>query len=401
VSTTLAATMRGSILAPAIALGAYAVMAAITAGSILFAVAGGTEVGAPILISPLLLSLEIVIAALILRRHPRHAIGWLLAVHAIGMASFAAMTMLVIVAITSPEPLPGSDVLYWYARWAWWPFWLMLFIPLLFPDGRLPSPRWRVVMVLDAVIVLTVVVGNAFAQIPLRISGRDLPPNPFVADPGVTAALEAFFRVGAPIVMLLSVAALISRYRSGDARTRSQLKWVIFGFVAVLGFGALIAVLGPVLPRPITTASMPLTFLLIPASIGIAILRYRLYDIDVLIRRTLTYAVISAVLVATYVAGVVLIGAALRPFIGGSDLAVAVSTLLVVALFQPIRRRVQDVVDRRFYRYRYDAARTLDAFAARLRDQVELEAVRADLLGVVGETIRPAHASVWLRSQQR
>lgn len=116
-----------------------------------------------------------------------------------------------------------------------------------------------------------------------------------------------------------------------------------------------------------------------------------------LIRRTLVYALVSAILVATYVAAVVLVGAALRPFIAGSDLSVAVSTLVVVALFQPARRRVQDLVDRRFYRSRYDAVGTIDAFAARLRDEVELDAVREDLLGAVGDTVRPAHASLWLR----
>jgi len=140
----------------------------------------------------------------------------------------------------------------------------------------------------------------------------------------------------------------------------------------------------------------------VPAvAIGIAILRDRVFDIDVLINRTLVYAGVSALLGGAYVAGVVLFQAALRPLTGGSELAIAASTLLVVALFQPIRRRVQDLVDRRFYRARYDAARTLDAFSSRLRNEVELDAVRADLLGAVGETVRPAHASVWLREPGR
>ena len=397
-SMTIAASPRRSVIAPAIALGAYAVMAAITVALIPLAIAGGTVLSDPILTSPLILSLEIVIAALILRRYPRHPIGWLLAAHAIGMSSFAATIMLVVVAIASPTPLPGGELVYWYARWAWWPFWLLLFVPLLFPDGRLPSPRWRIVVVLNVAVILALVVGEAFAQIPRTISGRVLPVNPFVADPGLTTALQALFNVGGPIVMLLSVAALISRYRRGDARIRSQLKWVVFGFGAVLALGALVGVAGPaVLPRPIVLATLPLMILLVPASIGVAILRHRLYDIDVIIRRTLTYGALSVALVATYVALVVVVQAALRPFTAGSELAVAGSTLATLALVQPLRRRIRSVVDRRFYRSRYDAARTLDGFVSRMRNQVDIEAVRGDVLGVVRDTLQPAHASVWLR----
>jgi hypothetical protein len=144
---------------------------------------------------------------------------------------------------------------------------------------------------------------------------------------------------------------------------------------------------------------MALGFVVLPISVGIAILRYRLYDIDLLINRTLVYGLLSAALAATYVTGVVTLQAALRPLTDGSEVAVALSTLLVLALFAPLRRRIQAAVDRRFYRSRYDAARTLDAFGERLRDEVDLESVRADLLDVVRDTVRPAHASVWLRER--
>jgi hypothetical protein len=388
--------------AAAVALGLYAFVTTVTVALIPFALAGGTVLSDPVLTSPLILSLEIVVAALILRRYPRHPIGWLLAAHAIGMSSFAAVIMFVVVAIAAPTPLPGAEILFWYARWAWWPFWLLLFVPLYFPDGRLPSRRWGVVVALDIALIVAIVVGEAFAAIPRTMSGRALPDNPFVADATLTLALRAFFNLASPVALLLSVAALVSRYRRGDGVLRSQMKWMIFGSVAVIGLGALIGVTGPaIVPRPIIAAVLPLMILIVPVSIGIAILRYRLYDIDVLIRRTLTYAAVSAFLIAAYVAAVVLTGAALRPFTAGSDLAVAASTLLVVALFQPVRRRVQDAVDRRFYRSRYDAARTLDTFVGRLRNEVELDAVRSDLLVAVGETVRPAHASVWLRGSTR
>jgi hypothetical protein len=142
-------------------------------------------------------------------------------------------------------------------------------------------------------------------------------------------------------------------------------------------------------------------FTSLPIAMAVAILRHRLYDIDLLVRRTLVYGLVSALLLATYVAAVVLLQAVLRPLTAGSDLAVAGSTLLVVALFQPIRRRVQDLVDRRFYRARYDSARAVDLFASRLRSEVDIDAVRFDLIAVVDEALRPSQASVWLRPAER
>ena len=182
---------------------------------------------------------------------------------------------------------------------------------------------------------------------------------------------------------------------------RQQLKWV--GAAALLLGLDLIAVMllatFGAIPESggVTFVLLALGIALLPVAVGIAILRYRLYDIDVLIRRTLVYAAVSAVLLAAYVGGVALFESLLAPFTAGNGIAVAISTLAVVALFQPVRRRIQSAVDQRFFRAKYDAERTLDAFAARLRDEVDLEAVRADLLDAVYETIQPAHASVWLR----
>jgi hypothetical protein len=139
----------------------------------------------------------------------------------------------------------------------------------------------------------------------------------------------------------------------------------------------------------------------IPATMGVAILRYRLYDIEVIIRRTLIYGSVLAVLAAAYLGGVVIVQSILRTFTSGSEIAVAVSTLLTIALFQPIRSRVQRAIDRRFYRWRYDSSRTVDAFAEQLRDEVDLDAVRTHLLATVRQTMAPAHASVWLRERGR
>jgi hypothetical protein len=187
----------------------------------------------------------------------------------------------------------------------------------------------------------------------------------------------------------------VQRFRRSRGVERTQLKWV--------AYAAAIVVAGVILVMPFSFGRKPLEIvqqlvsLAVPVAAGIAILRYRLFDIDVLIKRTLIYGSISAVLALVYVVSVLLSQQLLRGFTGGSDIAVAGSTLLVVALFQPIRSRVQEFVDRRFYRGRYDAARTIDAFSVRLRGDVDLDSVRADLIGVVHDTIHPAHASVWLR----
>jgi hypothetical protein len=226
--------------------------------------------------------------------------------------------------------------------------------------------------------------------------------NVFLHGPLLAAQdLEGLVRVGGVLLsagLVGAGASLIVRYRRARTEERLQLKWVVYA-----GCAALVMVLVSVFlftqPQPLRSLFQPFTLapLLIPIAAAIAILRYRLYDIDLVIERTLVYGAVSATLAATYIAAVVLLQALLRPVTGGSEVAIALSTLLVVALFQPIRRRAQDAVDRRFYRARYDAARTIDAFSARLRGDVELDSVRADLIAVIHETIHPAHASVWLR----
>jgi hypothetical protein len=193
---------------------------------------------------------------------------------------------------------------------------------------------------------------------------------------------------------MLCAAAFVSRFWDSRGVERQQLKWVAYAAVVAVS----VFVLSPPSSgrRPIEIAKQ-LAILIVPLAAGLAILRYRLYDIDLLIKKTLVYGSLTAVLGFAYVVSILVFQGALRDFTGGSDIAVAGSTLLVVALFQPIRTRVQDLVDRHFYRARYDAARTIDAFSVRLRADMDLDSVRTDLIGVVHETIHPAHASLWLR----
>ena len=261
----------------------------------------------------------------------------------------------------------------------------------LFPNGRF-VPRWT----------RWLIIAWTVPAIALTIS-------PFFGTP--PAVLPILSEILFSVSGLGLIGAQIYRYRRVSTPVeQQQTKWVVFGFSLV----ALIA-LSLTAPEGILSQSgqpyspYMIVGLLAGSSIGIpialcfgiAILRSHLYDIDVLINRTLVYGALSATLVATYAAFVILLQSALRPFTGGSELAVAASTLATLALVQPFRRRIQDAVDRRFYRRRYDAVRLLDAFGARLRDEVELDAVRTDLLDVVGRAVEPAHSSLWLRETTR
>jgi len=227
--------------------------------------------------------------------------------------------------------------------------------------------------------------------------------EPFVPNP-VSPFREGAFSFGAVQLpanaMLLtaqvaSVVALVLRFRRSSGIERLQMKWFVYASALTAVCLLLVPVLQTQKPFQIFIV---LSLNAIPIAAGIAILRYRLYDIDLLINRTLVYGATSAALAATFFAGILGLQALLRPITGGSQLAIAFSTLVCFALFQPIRRRAQDEFDRRFYRARYDAARAIDAFSVRLRADVDLDSVRADLIAVVRETIHPAHASVWLRN---
>jgi hypothetical protein len=274
---------------------------------------------------------------------------------------------------------------------------LLTFVPLLFPDGRLPSQRWRSLALLAAAAIALTAAGSVAGDEVIAIGL----PNARRVDSG---ALRVAYPVGIAVLLSCSIAAIASlfiRYRDADPVTRAQIRW--FMYVAALFSGLLIAVLlvFGINPDPAVVAVISAAHSLFPLAIAIAVLRHRLYDIDVLIHRTLVYGLTSGSIAVFFFGGIVLLQALLRAFTTGSELAVAGSTLASVALFQPLRSRVQYAVDRRFYRSRYDAARTLDAFSIHLRDEVALDAVRADLLEAVRKTMQPTHATLWLRKTPR
>ena len=350
------------------------------------------------------------VGALIASRRPGNPIGWV----------FCAMSLTLVVAVftgnyaehslvVEPGALPRARTAAWVGNWIWLVALSPLgFFLLLFPDGRPPSPRWRIVGWLLGAALACWFVSQAFAPGPMVNAGYESIDNPY----GIEALGGIFRVVGAASGYLLLMTALASafsvvvRFRRSRGDERRQIKWVAYA-------GALVALV--IIAQLAAETTLPETDLLVdvlnlgivvvltgvPITAGIAILKYRLYDIDLVINRTLVYATLTILLVAIYFGGVVLSQYTFRAFTGSdSQLAIVASTLAIAALFNPLRRRIQALVDRRFYRGKYDARKTLEAFSARLRDETDLDRLSGELVGVVRETMQPEHATLWLRGPE-
>jgi hypothetical protein len=276
-------------------------------------------------------------------------------------------------------------------------------VALFFPSGRLPGSRWRwpvgagvaaIAVGSATVVVRPGPIGGSFADNPFGVSG--LSGSDALWEMGLTLAVAAV-----PFFLVLALAAVIVRFRRAGGVERAQLKWFVAANVAVGAFLTL-SLAGVARPSPTifdVLASCSLS--LPPIAVGVAILRYRLYDIDRLISRGVSWAILSGLLVAIYAGAVLLLEGVLGGATQGDTVAVAGSTLLAAALFQPLRRSVQSVVDRRFNRARYDAERTAAAFTERLRDQVDLASLSGDIAGVVGTALGPSRIDIWLRAPRR
>jgi hypothetical protein len=346
------------------------------------------------------------VGALLASRWPKNAIGWIFCWLGLSFSLGSASEEYALYAlVTEAGSLPGAEGMLWLTAWFGGPIVFALFslVFLLFPDGRLPSRRWRPVVWLELVAVVCLFAW-AFEPGPLGNLGLVRVSNPFGIQ-GAAALLGTLGLVGFFMTLAVAVAggiSLVLRFRRARGVERQQIKWfALSGVVFCAVFAA-----GPflwALPQsPATAWIWPVLFLAgastVPVAVGIAILRYRLYDIDLIINRTLVYGSMTATLALVYVGSVVGLQAALRGLTGQeSTLAVVASTLVIAALFTPLRRRVQAFVDRRFYRRKYDAAKTLAAFNARLRDETDLDALSDDLAGVARSTVQPAHVSLWLR----
>jgi hypothetical protein len=345
------------------------------------------------------------VGVIIASRRPRHPIGWLFC--AVGLLSgvnhfFAEYAIYAL--LTQPNSLPYGRAAAWVASWPWMPAnALLVFVGLLFPDGRLPSRRWLPFAWLNVVVAVVGTVAVAFLAGPIpALAPIENPLGLEGAQPLLRPLATVFGALERGILGLIAVASLFLRLRRARGEEREQIKWLAYAAsVVVIG-----AILTYVLPEATSVrwvgqvglVLLAVGFVGVPIAIGIAILKYRLYDINLLINRTLVYGTLTTTLVALYFGGIVLLQRVFVALTGEqSTLAVVASTLVIAALFNPLRRSIQSFIDRRFYRRKYDAAKTLESFSAKLRDETNLDALSDDLVGVVRETMQPAHVSLWLR----
>jgi hypothetical protein len=342
------------------------------------------------------------VGAVLASRRPAHPVGWLLLALGLSLSLNGVVYAYVHYGLLArPGALPAASYLAGFSNGIVG-VWLSVagFVLLLTPSGSLPSPRWRWwARVVAAVTVLWLLAGIV-SPAPLSYPGEyPTVANP-LAVPGLSELLDAaVLPAGVVLLAALVVAAgsLVGRFRRARGIQRQQLRWLALG--AALAAALLLVAVGTLVlqgDNPLFQAALGMCVALLPLAAGAAILRYRLYDLDRIISRTLAYALLTVLLGLGYAAVVLGLGRLLGR---NSSLAVAAATLAVAAIFQPLRRRVQTAVDRRFNRRRYNAARVIEAFAGRLRDQVDLDALHGELLAVVDQTMQPMQASLWLRSQ--
>jgi len=327
-------------------------------------------------------------------RRPANPIGWLYAASGLVWALIIPFEPWLNTLLLSHRPLAlAGQVAVEFRETGWAPaIALGVTLPfLLLPDGRLRSPRWRLVVATTVAGVTLLMIGGSLA--PGQLTNGPIPIDKPFGLPGLAGRIAAAAVVTGLVLYALSLPAalvcVVLRFRASRGTERQQLRWVAAG--AALAVLLLLALPGGALLPGFLTA---VAVLAVPVSVAVAVLRYRLWDLDRLVSRTVTYLLVTALLVLPYL---LILPAAARLAEGAGSLAVAAATLTVAALFQPLRRRVQDLVDRRFNRRRYDAARTVAGFAARLREQVDLDALEAELLAVVDQTVAPTRASLWLR----
>ena len=346
-----------------------------------------------------------VVAALIIARQPGNRVGWLLMV--VGLV--AVFPSFVLDAMSSPpsEITPGIFLLVWLDGWSWIPIIFPIFlIPLNFPTGRPPTPRWNWVNWLALGMWLFFIFFSPFINTITPNNEQWSLPNPigFIPDALVEGPFMVLWGAGLLTMVSASVASLFVRYRRAQDYERQQIQWLLYaGALFVVIYSAAFYFLSESGSQfeGLHNLLMLLSILAIPVAIAIAILRYRLYDIDVIIRKTLQYGVVTVLLLLVYTGSVVLLQSLVENITGEqSPIVIVISTLVIAALFKPLRNCVQDYIDRRFYRKKYDAEQTLARFAEIARDEVDMDKITAALLGVVEESVQPESVSVQLRAPE-
>jgi hypothetical protein len=401
---------------------AFAISAVLLAGSVVlgwatrdvahsdgFGGGGGTGFAAAIVVN-LIFLLYPAAGIVVVRRRPRNPIGWLLIVTGCAWGMVEASIAYGDWALkVHAGNIPGGAVVASVSLWAWAPAVAITgaFLLLVFPNGHLPGPRWRWLSYLCGLAVAVSIVVDVLTPGPMTVTGFPGHHNPFGvrALAPVASALE-------PVVILIplstvgAIVSLVARYRRAGLTERLQIKWLAAAgafcgtlYGAALILAAVYSSSNQATPDWVNTIQDVwfVSLGLIPVAIGFAVMRYKLFEIDVIIRRTLIYTLVVGGLALVYLGGAAVIGSLLRGLTGSSGtVAVSVSTLAAVAAFQPLRRATQRMVDRRFYRAGYDAQATLDRFGERLREQIDLDALCEELRGVVAGTVQPAHTSIWL-----
>ena len=359
-----------------------------------------------------------IVGALIASKRPHNPVGWIcLAVGLLWML-IGTFEYYSTYGVTQRGSVPFPEAIAALNNWLWVPAVGLVgtYLLLLFPDGKLPSKRWRPLAWLSGAVIVLLSISGFLAPGPLQNLEEVQNPFGLEGQPWITYAGYALLPI-LPVCMLASAASLVMRYRRSGGEVRQQIKWIAFAasfmgvlYLTIMSAGLVsLLISAPETPSALGERSLwgalledvgVLSFAGIPVAIGFAVLKYRLYDIDLLINRTLVYGSLTAMLALVYFGGVATSQAIFHTFTGQEhqpQLAVVISTLLIAALFNPLRRRIQSFIDRRFYRKKYDATRTLEAFSARLRDETDLQALNDDLVGVVRETMQPVHVSLWLR----
>jgi hypothetical protein len=358
-------------------------------------------IGVPFLAFP-------IVGALIASRRPFNPIGWICLAVGFLFLLLGVSEYYGIYGVAKPGSVPFPIGVAWLGNWLWMPavglFATYLF--MLFPDGRLPSRRWRPLAWLSGAVIVVLSLSFGLAPGPVAsLPGKIRNPFGLESFPWLSDAANVGFPLLA-LCILASVVSLVLCYRRSRDEEREQIKWIAFA-ASVVGLLFLIGLVisliygskPPSWTRLLDTMTA-LSYTGVPIAVGFAVLKYRLYDIDVIINRTLVYGSLTAMLALVYFGGVTAAQAIFRTLTGQEQqpqLAIVVSTLVIAALFNPLRRRIQSFIDRRFYRKKYDARKTLEGFSARLRDETNLGALSDELVAVVRETMQPVHVSLWLR----
>jgi hypothetical protein len=345
-----------------------------------------------------------IIGAIIASRLPANPLGWLFcAAASVSAVAHLSGEYAIYALMAQPDNLPAGKALAWLTSWVW-----ILFIGcialslLLFPDGRLPGRRWAWLAWLTVLLTSVGAVWQAFSPGVIDSLGTIRNPLGYESLPRANEPVQIMVFA---LLFVVVASSLTVRMRRARGIERQQIKWPAYTAVMAATGSVLTYNIAKPIGAPwlewISFVIVMAALVCFPISVGIAIVRYRLYDIDVLINRTLVYGSLTATLVALYFGVIVVLQGIFVALTGQqSTLAVVASTLLIAALFTPLRRRIQGFIDRRFYRSKYDAAKTLEAFSARLRNETDLDALSDDLVGVVRETMQPAHVSLWLHSDR-